>query len=164
MTTRDYPTAGLTVHWDSEVCIHSRVCASSLSAVFRPGERPWIDADAAGADEIAATIDACPSGALRYTRAEDPASPHAIGPSTTGPVAAVEPPPVTTTTVTPTQNGPLEVLGPITVLAADGTVLREGARMYLCRCGHSANKPFCDGSHARHGFTDDGLGRKPATP
>ena len=55
-------------------------------------------------------------------------------------------------------NGPLEVVGPVTILADDGSVLREGARVYLCRCGHSAKKPFCDGSHNRQGFNDAGLG------
>jgi uncharacterized Fe-S cluster protein YjdI/CDGSH-type Zn-finger protein len=149
MATRDYPADGITVHWDSEVCIHSRVCASSLPTVFHPGERPWITPDAVGADELAATIDACPSGALSYTRtSRAPAAPDPA--PTEDAVDAV--------TVTTSANGPYEVLGRITVLAADGTVLRETKRSYLCRCGHSANKPFCDGSHSREHFVDDGLG------
>jgi uncharacterized Fe-S cluster protein YjdI len=73
MATRDYLTARLTVHWNSSICQHSRVCATTLPAVFRPGERPWIDPHAAAAEELAATIDACPSRALTYTR---------IGPAT----------------------------------------------------------------------------------
>ncbi|MFN8167758.1 MAG: (4Fe-4S)-binding protein [Candidatus Nanopelagicales bacterium] len=152
MTTRDYPTAGLTIHWDSEVCIHSGVCASTLPAVFRPRERPWIDADAASADEIAATIDRCPSGALRYTRdGEQAAEPAAV--------AAVE---VDRTTITVHARGPLEVRGEMSVVASDGTVLRESRRQYFCRCGHSANKPFCDGSHNRVRFDDEGLGARDA--
>lgn len=55
-------------------------------------------------------------------------------------------------------NGPLEVSGPVTIEAADGTVLRTTDKAYLCRCGFSAKKPFCDGSHKREGFTDRGLG------
>lgn len=34
-----------------------------------------------------------------------------------------------------------------------GTVIREGTRVAFCRCGHSGNKPFCDGSHLKAGFT-----------
>ena len=79
MTIRDYPTTGLTVHWDPSLCQHSRVCATTLPAVFRPRERPWIDADAARADEIAATIDACPSRALSYTRHGQAPSPRTEG-------------------------------------------------------------------------------------
>jgi len=56
-------------------------------------------------------------------------------------------------TITALTDGPLEVAGPTTIKAADGTVLKEGEKAYLCRCGHSANKPFCDGSHKREGFT-----------
>lgn len=151
MTMRDYPASGLTIHWDSEVCIHSRVCASTLPEVFRPSERPWIVADAGSAEEIAATIDTCPSGALRYTWSQEPVVPAQ---------AAEAAPMATGTTITVHVNGPLELQGEMTVVAADGTVLRESRRQYLCRCGNSANKPFCDGSHLRVGFRDDGLGRR----
>ena len=156
MATRDYPTAGLTIHWDSEVCIHSGICAATLPAVFRPRERPWIVADAASADELARSIDTCPSGALRYTRegAEAVASPVEE--------PAVQPEATPRTTITLHANGPLEIQGEMTVVAADGTTLRESRRQYFCRCGNSGNKPFCDGSHNRVKFTDDGLGvRRP---
>ena len=43
----------------------------------------------------------------------------------------------------------------MSVIAADGTVIRETSKAYLCRCGHSAKKPFCDGSHKRVGWTED---------
>lgn len=55
-------------------------------------------------------------------------------------------------------DGPLEVAGPVVVEGADGHVLKEADRVFLCRCGHSANKPFCDGSHRKVGFTDPGTG------
>ena len=58
-------------------------------------------------------------------------------------------------TIIPTENGPYEVTGEVSVIAADGTVLRETSKCYLCRCGHSAKKPFCDGSHKRVGWTED---------
>jgi len=64
------------------------------------------------------------------------------------------------TTITVQENGPLEIQGEIVACGADGKTIREGKRMYLCRCGHSANKPFCDGTHNKIGFTDDGLGVK----
>jgi len=62
------------------------------------------------------------------------------------------------TTITVHANGPLEVQGETVVVADDGTELRETRRAYLCRCGGSSKKPFCDGTHRRIEFTDDGLG------
>jgi len=51
------------------------------------------------------------------------------------------------------KNGPLEVTGSVDVLDADGSTKPAGEDpIYLCRCGHSANKPFCDGSHRKVGF------------
>jgi CDGSH-type Zn-finger protein len=54
-------------------------------------------------------------------------------------------------------NGPYRVDGPVRVIDAEGNefVLPEGEAVVLCRCGHSASKPFCDKSHRRHGFVAD---------
>lgn len=51
-------------------------------------------------------------------------------------------------------NGPLRIEGDMTILDADGNAFGLAGRtvISLCRCGHSENKPFCDGSHNRVGF------------
>lgn len=52
-----------------------------------------------------------------------------------------------------TENGPYLVTGPVRLLDADGNEYRvERATIALCRCGGSARKPFCDGTHSRIGF------------
>ncbi|HXY49373.1 MAG TPA: CDGSH iron-sulfur domain-containing protein [Terriglobales bacterium] len=57
--------------------------------------------------------------------------------------------------VTPTANGPLHLQGQVTIRNAAGKVIFEGAETWLCRCGRSADKPFCDGSHERSGFRSE---------
>lgn len=54
-------------------------------------------------------------------------------------------------------DGPLLCKGDIEVCSADGELLEKGADLVLCRCGHSGNKPFCDGSHRESGFGHDGM-------
>jgi CDGSH-type Zn-finger protein/uncharacterized Fe-S cluster protein YjdI len=54
--------------------------------------------------------------------------------------------------VAPLPNGPLRVAGPLEVVTGTGHTVLRTTETYLCRCGASANKPFCDGSHARVGF------------
>lgn len=51
-------------------------------------------------------------------------------------------------------NGPLRLEGDITIVDQDGTTFGLGGRsvVSLCRCGQSANKPFCDGMHNKAGF------------
>jgi len=51
-------------------------------------------------------------------------------------------------------NGPLRLEGDITILDQDGKTFGLAGRtvVSLCRCGHSQNKPFCDGSHNKVGF------------
>lgn len=53
-------------------------------------------------------------------------------------------------TITPTPNGPYRTEG-VRLLDKDGNVVKEGT-LHLCRCGHSENKPFCDGHHSKVGF------------
>ena len=56
-----------------------------------------------------------------------------------------------TATITPQPAGPLRVDGPVTVAARDGRT-STGDPLFLCRCGGSGRKPFCDGTHRRIGF------------
>jgi len=57
--------------------------------------------------------------------------------------------------VTTAPNGPLLVKGNLALVAASGRVAWTGTRAALCRCGHSKNKPFCDGAHKAAGFVAD---------
>jgi CDGSH-type Zn-finger protein len=59
----------------------------------------------------------------------------------------------TPVTITPLENGPYLVKGPVIVRDADGTEYRiERETIALCRCGGSTSKPFCDGTHSKIGF------------
>lgn len=138
MATRDYQTDEIAVHWDSSRCVHSGICLRSLHQVFNLRQRPWVAVEAAPADDIAAAIEKCPSGALSYTR-----------PGETG-----EAPPEITTVI-PSPDGPLYVRGDVEVRDSEGDLMAAGYRMTLCRCGHSKNQPFCDLSHRDVGFTDN---------
>lgn len=62
---------------------------------------------------------------------------------------------MTEVTIVVRENGPLKVTGPITLLDAEGREfqLPPGSAVALCRCGNSANKPFCDASHRRVDWT-----------
>lgn len=51
------------------------------------------------------------------------------------------------------KNGPLLVTGKVSLVAADGGPIEAKQEpVALCRCGHSANKPFCDGGHKKANF------------
>ncbi len=59
------------------------------------------------------------------------------------------------------QNGPLVVEGEFHLVDATEKAFGLGGRtrISLCRCGHSGNKPFCDGTHGKIGFSDAGTAR-----
>jgi CDGSH-type Zn-finger protein len=59
------------------------------------------------------------------------------------------------TKVTIFNNGPIRIEGDITIVDTAGQEFGLGGRaaIGLCRCGLSANKPFCDGAHAAGGFS-----------
>jgi hypothetical protein len=54
--------------------------------------------------------------------------------------------------VDPQPDGPLKVRGNLEIVSGTGRVVARVTTATLCRCGGSANKPFCDGTHARIGF------------
>ena len=49
--------------------------------------------------------------------------------------------------ITIIKNGPLKVAGNFTLLKENNFPVESASEVYLCRCGKSSNKPFCDGSH-----------------
>jgi CDGSH-type Zn-finger protein len=111
-----------------------------LPSVFALERRPWVDVDARDAEQVAATVRACPTNALRYEGLRIPDE---------------EPDEPTTVDVRP--NGPAYVRGRIRLRApGPGHETVEECRVALCRCGASQNKPFCDNSHRLIGFHDDG--------
>jgi len=50
------------------------------------------------------------------------------------------------------KGGPLEVTGEFEITGRDGKKIETQGPVYLCRCGGSGNKPFCDGTHNSMGF------------
>ena len=132
MRRKSYEGAEITVTFDMSKCIHARNCFLKLPEVFDPAKRPWVQPDNAPAEEIAAMIRTCPSGALAF---EKP------GAEETAPkinrIAVLE-------------NGPLAVAGSLDVED------EAAQRLTLCRCGLSKNKPYCDYSHVEAEFTASG--------
>lgn len=55
--------------------------------------------------------------------------------------------------VTPLKNGPLKVDGNLELVSGTGRTTDRTTQTFLCRCGGSGNKPYCDGTHAKIGFT-----------
>jgi CDGSH-type Zn-finger protein len=70
--------------------------------------------------------------------------------------------------VTVFSNGPIRIEGEFEIVDPNGNAFGLAGRtaIGLCRCGASANKPFCDGAHNRAGFIDAVVARElpPAKP
>ena len=132
-----YSGAAITIRDNRSICAHAGYCTDGLPAVFKDGAEPWIDADAAAAPAIIATIRKCPSGALSY--AVDGAEPER---------ESREP------MITATKDGPYAIVGGVELLDAAWGDGASREHYTLCRCGGSRNKPFCDGTHGDIGFHD----------
>lgn len=62
-----YETPDITVTFDPTVCVHAAACVRGLPAVFDVKRKRWVRPELATPEEVAAQIELCPSGALRYT-------------------------------------------------------------------------------------------------
>lgn len=148
---KHYSNGEVTITWKPDTCIHSRICWTQLRSVFDPTKRPWIMMDGATTDAIIEQVRRCPSGALSYevnTPGSNDGAPD-NEPNSPGNVTA-EAAEILNIRITP--NGPIIVDTHCRITHRDGSEeLRQGTTA-LCRCGASANKPFCDGAHGRIGF------------
>ena len=131
---KTYTGEAIEIAFDMKRCIHARNCFLKLPKVFDPSQRPWVQPDAAPADEIAAMVRTCPSGALTYRRLD----------------GVADEVPTLINRVTVQENGPISLQGDLEVEGAAMT------RATLCRCGASGNKPYCDYAHVEADFTATG--------
>ena len=134
--TKKYTNGEVTVVWKPGTCIHSAICFNGLPQVFDPTTRPWINIGAADTERIINQVKQCPSGALSFYRNEE----NSIRTDTAATIAEAS------------LNGPLLVYGNIAVKKSDGTEEKKNDVTAFCRCGGSANKPYCDGTHKKNGF------------
>ena len=126
---KDYKKDGLTIHWNTEKCIHSGNCVRKLNSVFNPKNRPWINTDGGSQEEIKAAIDTCPSGALSYFENGGADSQK------------------TNVEVQLVLNGPARIKGLVKIVDFEGKETINEGIIAICRCGLSNKKPLCDGSH-----------------
>ena len=129
MAARIYRGTELDVSFDKDVCIHAAECVRTLPQVFDVDRKPWILPDGGSPEELRDVVTRCPSGALEIVERGAEAAAEAVK------IQAMD-------------GGPFVISGAVCVVAQDGSVIKEGAKMALCRCGKSGNSPFCDGSHA----------------
>ncbi|HEY1038772.1 MAG TPA: (4Fe-4S)-binding protein [Bacteroidia bacterium] len=142
--TKTYTNGEVTIVWKPATCIHSTKCwkgAAGLAEVFDPRVKPWIKPEGASTEKIIAQIKQCPSGALSYYMNAEREQKTDLQIESES-IVEVMP------------NGPLMVYGNITVKDKHGNEARKNKVTAFCRCGHSSNKPYCDGAHQKIGFKD----------
>lgn len=140
MAKKTYQKDDLSVIWKPDLCIHSAKCVRGLPKVFDNTRRPWINLDEGEREAIMKQVSNCPSGALSYNLANNTIVENEVEGKTVK-VAAIP-------------NGPLQVNTTCEIQLANGEVVVKPEKSFFCRCGSSANKPFCDGSHKKAGFRD----------
>ena len=128
----------ISIHDNRGICAHAGRCTDGLPSVFRLKEEPWIHPDAASVEEIIATIQKCPSGALSYSVDEAEHRDRDGEP-----------------TIFVAPNGPYVVTGCPDLLDTTQGSGASKEHFTMCRCGGSKNKPFCDGTHWYNKFTDE---------
>lgn len=131
-----YKGEDIAVFFAARRCLHVAECVRGLPEVFDTDKRPWIQPDHAAAETVAEVVRRCPTGALHYALS---------GQEETGDE---------TTQITPQPDGPLVIRGRLSIKTPEGEL--QETRAALCRCGQSGNKPFCDGTHSKVGWTDGG--------
>ncbi|MER6957649.1 MULTISPECIES: (4Fe-4S)-binding protein [unclassified Streptomyces] len=120
-----YEGQSITVTFEAGRCLHAAECVHGLPEVFDTAARPWIRPDGATAERVAEVVRRCPSGALRYARAD-------------GVAEAPDRP----TRITRGSTGQVTVRGELSVDTPEGP--RAETRVVLCGCGLSRLQPYCD--------------------
>lgn len=135
--TKRYNNGEVTVVWQPHLCIHSAICFRGLPEVFDPRKRPWITPEGSTTEKIVSQVSKCPSGALSIEKKQI----ENMETKTNENEVSIK--------VHVMSKGPLILKGNCTVVDENGNETLKEGQVALCRCGASANKPYCDGSHRK---------------
>lgn len=145
---RSYTGRRLAVVHNADLCGRVGECEKAQGQVFVADRIPWCQPDAtpAGASlddataQLAQVLSRCPTGALCARDNLGEPLLEAAGPNQ----------------IAIANDGPLYLRGDLQLAGAPKNAPALARRMALCRCGHTKNGPFCDGSHRTTGFRDTG--------
>lgn len=144
LETLKYTNGEVTVVWKPKTCIHSTLCWKGLLEVFNPKEKPWIKMGGASTEKIIEQVRKCPSGALSYYLNDETPSNE-----TEDKVVAES---ASIMKIQVSHNGPYLIKTECLIVHSDGREETKTGTVALCRCGASANKPYCDGNHRKIDF------------
>jgi len=133
---KKYTNGEVTIVWKPDLCFHASYCWKELPEVFKPKERPWVNALGASTERIIEQVKRCPSGALSYYMNKEKEEGVMENNGTKMEVM---------------HNGPLIVKG-LVYVKRNGKEEEKPDGAAFCRCGKSKNQPYCDGSHLKNPF------------
>ena len=125
---------GITVRDDRSICVHAGFCGNRHTNVWKQAKDM---SESTVRLAVINEVEKCPSGAITYRFEGDDSDTEPDYPTQIGVIT----------------DGPLWVTGGVSITTSEGIELERRNRVTLCRCGQSANKPLCDGSHKEAGFT-----------
>ena len=126
-----YKGKQITIIFNRSICAGAGLCVRNFPKIYKNASENWIFPDEESIEEVKKSIKTCPSGALSYELQNDNSREDYEGHK-----------------ITIIKNGPMNILGKVTLYVDKWSTNANLEKYSLCRCGASQNKPFCDYMHA----------------
>ena len=126
-----YEGKDINIVFNRSICAGAGTCVRNFPTIYKNASEDWINPDGASIDEVKKSVKQCPSGALHYELAGEDEIVDYDGYK-----------------VSVIKNGPLNVIGKVSLHVDKWATNATPQKYSLCRCGASENKPFCDYTHA----------------
>ena len=126
-----YEGKEITIIFNRSICAGAGECVRNFPKIYKNASENWIFPDEGSIEEVKKSIEKCPSGALSYEFQNGNSKEN-----------------YEVNKITIIKNGPMNILGKVTLHVDKWSTNANPQKYSLCRCGASQNKPFCDYTHA----------------